>query len=64
MFFNRFHNLILIKFIFIRGERKRNRSKVLEINHFLDIQKEEFQELQDEPAGKFVSDLDIMEDID
>lgn len=36
----------------------RNRAKVLEINHFLDIQREEFEELQDVMLGPPV-DADV-----
>lgn len=31
---------------YYRDEISRNRMKVLEINHFLDIQREEFEEIQ------------------
>lgn len=35
------------QFCCFREEVLRNRAKVLEINHFLDIQREEFEDLQD-----------------
>lgn len=44
--------------IFSRDEISRNRGKVLEINHFLDIQREEFDELHAMTVGNTI-DPDI-----
>lgn len=43
-------------FVFVRNEITRNRGKILEINHFLDIQREEFDELQQAPVGELMLD--------
>lgn len=51
------HDVLLLKADF-RDEVKRNRAKVLEINHFLDIQREEFEELHNTIVGPAI-DPDI-----